>query len=313
VVSPWFLVDRKGVFWFLTHTGLIRLSDNRLAYFNPGLHILDKICLISEDSKGNTWFSSNLYGITKYDGSFFTHYTKDNGLSDNPITSMMIDQNDNIWIGTRYKGLNKFDGKNFTTYSNEQGLSENKILCTIEDHQENIWTGTSGGGINKLNDNGFSEKFALDKLNNSRVRPIIKDKTGKLWFGTEAGGLYSYDGTALIKHLDRNFYDVKGFRSVLEDKENNLWFGEHDSAGFYKYDFKQFLYYSPILKASSNLSLYEDRTELSGSEHQQKVWPLLMGRRLLIIAKLKDFQVTGFLLPFRIKKIIYGLEQSKVV
>lgn len=258
-VAPGFFVDDKGLCWFLTPKGLIRHKENRFTYFAPGSHILDGIVTAVEDNNGNTWFFSMTHGITKYDGNYFTHYTKENGLSDNPIMSIMVDRNDNLWIGTRYEGLNKFDGNNFTTYNSEYGMPEDKMSCTIEDKQGNIWVGTMGGGVCKLNDNGFTEKIPLGKLNNSRVRPIIKDNLGHLWLGTEGGGLYSYDGVNLVKHIDRNIDNIHGFRSALVDKQNNLWFGEHEGAGFYKYDYKKFRYYISPSKTSSNLSLFEDR------------------------------------------------------
>lgn len=255
--TPAFFMDQKGVFWFRTPQGLIRYNGKNFIYFNPGSHILDVIIAASEDSKGNTWFSSMVHGIVKYDGKYFTHYTKDNGLSDNTIFSLMIDRNDHIWIGTRYKGLNKFDGKNFTTYNSAYGLSEDKISCTIEDQQRNIWIGTMGGGVCKLNDDGFVEKIPLSKLNNSRARPIIKDSSGRLWFGTEGAGLFSYDGTSLFKNIDWGINNLHGFRSALIDKKSNLWFGEHEGSGFYKYDYKTFLYYQSS-NPTINLSLFED-------------------------------------------------------
>ena len=46
----------------------------------------------------------------------FTHYTSDNGLSQNSITAIMKDSKGYIWLGTR-DGLNKFDGYNFTIYN----------------------------------------------------------------------------------------------------------------------------------------------------------------------------------------------------
>ncbi|MBI1782832.1 MAG: ATP-binding protein, partial [Sphingobacteriales bacterium] len=258
VVSPDKVIDENGFLWFNTPGGIINYNNNRYSYFNPGSHILERITAVREDKKGNAWFISYNYGVTKFDGSYFTHYEKKNGLSDNAIISLTVDKMDNVWIGTRYNGLNKFDGSTFTIYTKEQGLSENKIICSMHDGQGNIWIGTAGGGINKLNENGFTEIIPLTEFKNSRIRPIIKDKRGDLWFGTEASELYSFDGSKLTKHLERNINNIQGFRSAIMDKDNNLWFGKHEGGGIYKYDYKQLCYYSTENIESSMLSLFED-------------------------------------------------------
>lgn len=257
-VSPQMVIGENGSLWFNTPGGIVKYNDNQYNYFSPGSHIFERITGIREDKKGNTWFISYNYGITKFDGEYFTHYEKKNGLSDNAIVSLAVDKMDNVWIGTRYNGLNKFDGSTFTIYTKEQGLSENKIICSMQDDQGNTWIGTVGGGIDKLNENGFTEIIPLTEFKNSRIRPIIKDKTGDLWFGTEASELYSFDGSRLTKRLERNIDNIQGFRSAIMDKDNNLWFGKHEGGGIYKYDYKQLCYFSAENIESSLLSLFED-------------------------------------------------------
>lgn len=255
-----FFEDSKSNKWIACLSGIIKFDGKHFSHFNDHLKILEDVYSIQEDRKGNIWFGSSNYSLIKYDGKVFTHYTENNGLPDHSIINMMIDRNDNIWICTRYGGITKFDGTKFIAYRLEQGLSENKTLCSIEDSQGNIWVGTFGGGINKINQNGFSEKVALESVGNSRVRPIIKDTLGQLWFGTEGGGVFAYDGASVIKYIGKDRFQVKGFRSSLVDNKNNLWFGETDGNGLYKYDYKQFVYYSPP-RTSSNLALFEDRDQ----------------------------------------------------
>jgi len=253
------LKDSKGNIWWCTISGVSIFDGKHFKSFNKQLKILNGIYSIVEDSKGNLWFASAFYGLIKYDGKNFTHFTEENGLPDNSIMSMRIDGKDNLWIATRYNGLCKFDGLRFTIFSSEQGLSDNKLINTIEDSQGNIWISTSGGGICKLNENGFSEKIKLDYLGSSRVRPVLEDPNGDLWLGTEGAGLYRYNGTNIEKLINPDLALVAGLRSALLDKKGNLWFGESDGSSLYKYDHGRFLYYNPLRKISSILSLYEDK------------------------------------------------------
>lgn len=47
--------------------------------------------------------------------SFFTHYSTEDGLSQNTVMSMLQDHKDNLWFAT-WDGINRFDGYNFKTY-----------------------------------------------------------------------------------------------------------------------------------------------------------------------------------------------------
>lgn len=257
-MAPDFIVENNRTIWFNTPVGIVSYNDGRFVYFKKPFIEMDYVHTVMEDKKRNTWFGTLSGGVVKYDGNYFTRYAKENGLADNLTTGLLIDKNDHVWICTRFKGLNKFDGKYFTAYNTAQGLSEDKISAVTEDRQGNILIATMGGGINKLNSNGFREMFPLSNVNNSRVRPIIKDKQGQLWFGTEAGRLFSYDGITLTRQFERSVNNVTGFRTALVDKDNQLWFGESEGTEIYRYENKQFLYYSLPDKISSNLSLYED-------------------------------------------------------
>ena len=58
-------------------------------------------------------------GVTKYDGRYFTNYSKKNGLIDDNVFYQMEDAKGNLWFGTE-RGLSKFDGKVFTNYDNRE-------------------------------------------------------------------------------------------------------------------------------------------------------------------------------------------------
>ena len=83
----------------------------------------------------------------------FSHYTSDNGLSQNGITAMMKDSKGYMWFGTR-DGLNKFDGYNFTIYNSKpeqrQTVLSNRILLIKEDNWGYIWIKTYDDFVYRL-------------------------------------------------------------------------------------------------------------------------------------------------------------------
>ena len=152
---------------------------------------------ITEDRKGNIWFSTNGYGAYKYDGSNFTRYTEKDGLTDNSVDQILEDRNGDIWFGTRHGGISRFDGEYFVNYTQRNGSIGNDEVCVIyEDRVGNVWFSSEGFGVYRYNTHqpeghltNFSEKQGLGVR---AVQTIFEDKDGHIWVGG-GGGLYKYD------------------------------------------------------------------------------------------------------------------------
>ncbi len=56
------------------------------------------------------------YGVYRYDGTTWTHFTTEDGLVDNKICAIALDSNDNPWFGSFDKGVSYFDGNEWTSY-----------------------------------------------------------------------------------------------------------------------------------------------------------------------------------------------------
>ena len=115
----------------------------------------------------------------------FTNYTTANGLVDNYITSIAIDNEGNKWFGT-YGGVSKFDGTNWTTYTTENGLASDAIRSIIIDSQGNKWFGTSDG-ITKLVGTNWTSYTTANGLINNTVFSITIDAQDNKWIGTYGG------------------------------------------------------------------------------------------------------------------------------
>jgi signal transduction histidine kinase/ligand-binding sensor domain-containing protein/DNA-binding response OmpR family regulator len=129
----------------------------------------------------------------------FTHYTSDNGLSQNSITAIMKDSKGYVWLGTR-DGLNKFDGYNFTHYNSkpqkkQTGLS-NRILTIREDKWGYIWVKTYDEIVYRVN----PSTEELQQVSNpdgsvleDKIREFYVLPSGKVWLNTFAGDLLVVD------------------------------------------------------------------------------------------------------------------------
>ena len=61
---------------------------------------------------------------------FFTHYSTEDGLSQNTVMNILQDHKDNLWFAT-WDGINRFNGYTFKTYKARQGnyisLTNNRL------------------------------------------------------------------------------------------------------------------------------------------------------------------------------------------
>ena len=56
---------------------------------------------IHQDQAGDIWFSTDVSGVTRFDGTYLTTFTTDDGMPDNWVNSIESDSKGNLWFGTR--------------------------------------------------------------------------------------------------------------------------------------------------------------------------------------------------------------------
>jgi len=202
--------DKNGIFWLGTNgAGAYRYDGKTFTSYlaNVGRLQTDSlhhnvILSITEDNAGNIWFTSFTHGgVSRFDGSAFTHFAIEDGLSDDMIMTSFRDRAGNIWFGTRDGGLCRYDSGSggFVNITEADGLCSNNVSCFYEDKSGALWLGSfsrngvclydpsvsleSGGKTFTPfpNDGGPS---LID------IRCIIEDKEGNLWFGGRYGVLW---------------------------------------------------------------------------------------------------------------------------
>lgn len=160
-------------------------------YLEP---IMKKFCLIS------ILLSVTFSFLAAQILSNFHHYSGDDGLSENTVTSMLQDKNGFMWFGT-WDGLNKFDGYRFKTYKSRPGdsagLVSNRVTEIQEDAYGFIWIMTYDGLVHRFNPR--TENFSIiPRFDNqygggfkSQIKKIVmlKDKT-EVWMLSDNDGCF---------------------------------------------------------------------------------------------------------------------------
>lgn len=213
--------DSDGNLWVNTHQGMFQylnsefksftvpgVDNSKISFCNtPGVISMDFI-----DSKGNLWFGTDDQGVYMYDGVSFIHFTKEDGLTSNSVTSIQEDRKGHIWFGcskmmdsnnTREGGVCSYDGQTFTEYLDVDGLHHNVIHTLYSDRNKNLWVGATGTGVYKYDGETFTlytepkEVDYTDPFNINGLQSMLHDSKGRIWMGF-SGGLFKLEGDVII-------------------------------------------------------------------------------------------------------------------
>ena len=131
-----------------------------------------------------------------------SHYTTENGLPSNAISSITSDDYGYVWIST-WNGMVRFDGYNFYTYrtgiaSGIKGM-HNRIAQATIDQRQNVWM--------KMYDGRF---FVIDRQTDCIIDPF-KDVNGHEQFNADYFTItfVAANGDVYIPFNDGVFYKVK--------------------------------------------------------------------------------------------------------
>ncbi|MCF8243400.1 MAG: hypothetical protein K9J16_18645, partial [Melioribacteraceae bacterium] len=161
-------------------------------------------------------------GLNFFNGSKFTEFDKEDGLSDDYVYSLLLDDDGKVWIGTS-NGLNVFDGKSFTVYTSQEGLSDNAIwsLAKLNDQ---ILIGTEYGiTIYNKSDEKFSQ-INNEDINNSVIWDMYYGADNVLYIGTD-NGLYTAEEGNLSNIKKTDDFNTLMIYKITQDSDTNLLLG----------------------------------------------------------------------------------------
>jgi ligand-binding sensor domain-containing protein len=169
----------------------------------------------------------------------FEHFSIEQGLSNNSITSILQDKSGFIWVGTE-DGLNKFNGYTWIIFKHDpqdsSSISFGAVSTLYEDHNGFIWIGIDGGGINLYNPyTGTFKHIRHDPSNknsivSNHVKCIYEDSKGLFWIATWKGiNMYDKikDKWTLFQNVPSNNNSISDndVKCIKEDSDGLIWIG----------------------------------------------------------------------------------------
>ena len=152
----------------------------------------------------------------------YSHFTEAEGLINNSVNCLTIDQNQNVWFGTN-NGVSMFDGVNWSGFSTELNpeLVSNSITAIFASTNGTVWFGTDFG-INRFDGASWDIYTEEDGLGDNRISSITEDSNGNIWIG-EKNGISKFDGAEWTSYGMDDGLPFGGVNEISFDSNNDLW------------------------------------------------------------------------------------------
>lgn len=179
----------------ITVTVLLKFLVNAqtTSFINYGMDqglIQNQVQSITQDNEGNL-FIGTIAGLSKYNGTQWTSYTKNTNLSEDWVTCSFKDKDGNIWFGHWAGGVTRYNSNTQQLENlNLEDYTKLKTIRTItQDFTGKFWIATEGAGV-FIFDAESKKMFSLSKkdgLSSNTVYDICTDANKNMWMATDSG------------------------------------------------------------------------------------------------------------------------------
>ncbi len=257
-------IDSKGKIWIATaSSGILFGEKNNLDRIDNQIGLPDNIIHAIISTKNGICAATDV-GMVQWDNcevpTDFKLFTIENGLCDNLITSLALDENGTVYIGAQNGAMCKWNPEQkqviqFDEFNNILKGSivkiiptKNEIFCFTEDHF--IFTGSAKD--NQFVQSSLSENGPFNSRN--PFMDGLYDQEGNLIVCNKSNSLLVSDSRFLYlnSHEELNLQNI---RAIASDRNNNLWFSTPEGLFSHNYLFsnqQKLIKYLPAPKKSSN-------------------------------------------------------------
>ena len=138
---------------------------------------------IAQLKNGEIWLGTNDGGINIYNGTEFKTLNKSNGLIDDVVYDLYVDETESVYICTN-NGLCKYDNGAIDSIPFGDSLVPDRIFQMYQDRHGQKLLATAKGLAQLVNDTIYHYPTENQILNNASCISINEDADGNLWVST---------------------------------------------------------------------------------------------------------------------------------
>ncbi len=201
---------------------------------------------ISEDSKGNIWFSNKGYrsSVFYFSGISWKVVLPEKDGLEMSTSSLAIDNNDNIWVTPQGAiGLAKYNGKEwiiYNAYNSGAPVGGIETIYSLKiDKEGDFWIGSNEKGAVKFDGESWQLFDTTNTpLPNIRISDIEVDKQGAIWMIACSNRYLGYSDPSALVRYDKGSWTIYSrensdfihhFPTALAiDSLGNIWIGSED-------------------------------------------------------------------------------------
>ncbi|XZF12564.1 ligand-binding sensor domain-containing protein [Chitinophagaceae bacterium MMS25-I14] len=188
--------DRNGDYWMGTASGIVRISDSSLIYYNKKNGLSNNSFTdVLTDKEGNVWLACDGQGLFRFSGTLFTGLDESVGLPSAQIMGIAATRNGMLYLGTYDAGLYLYQNGQTGAVAFPQMLKPTIGAMAVRKGYE-LWIGTRGFGLWRYDFRGFKSYIApAHNILSNSITSLYCDTSGRLWVGFENGAAVLYKDT----------------------------------------------------------------------------------------------------------------------
>ncbi|HRZ39111.1 MAG TPA: two-component regulator propeller domain-containing protein, partial [Candidatus Paceibacterota bacterium] len=213
--------------------GYWRLGDGRVQQFEGTRCTADlgaypwgaaPVACACEDRQGDLLVGTLGAGVYRFEGGgrVRRHSTSD-GLSNNYIFSLCVDDDDSLWVGTDGGGLNRIRSQAFEAIDVSPDLGVGVVQTVCTDAKGGLWVGSNGGGLAYYLGSERRRFGPEQGLTHLSVWSVLVDRAQDVWVGTQGGGLFQLREGRLLRVGGEAIPRLVA--ALHEDRQGRLWAG----------------------------------------------------------------------------------------
>lgn len=213
--------------WVGTMRGILELIPRGSGWDEvPNRNVHGTVTTLVGDRDGNLWVGTRHHGICRIaQNGNLDYWASQNGLPNDAIRSMFVDDEQNIWIGMLNGGMSRWRKAPLIPFGKPEGFPAEYAANVFSARDGDMWMGTWGKGLFRMHDGKLEAKPLPGTPITMPIRALAQDRWGEIWVGTWFSGIYRYDGTAFRHYLIGTESPGNAVSAIEFDEEGAMWVG----------------------------------------------------------------------------------------